>query len=156
MGGTAVTITGTNFTGATGVKFGTTPAASFTVKSATQIIATAPAGAVGPVNVIVTTAQGASGTSAADQFTYIGPAITAVAPRVSSAVGGVSIIITGSNFTGATGVMFGTIPATKFTVNSATQITAVAPAESPGTVNVRVQTPSGVSGIVSADDVTYL
>ncbi len=156
VGGTAVTITGTNFTGVTGVKFGTTPAASFTVKSATQIIATAPAGAVGAVNVIVTTAQGASGTSAADQFTYIGPAITAVAPRVSSGVGGASIVITGSNFTGATGVMFGTIPATKFTINSATQITAIAPAESPGTVNVRVQTPNGVSGIVSADDVTYL
>ena len=44
-GGTSVTITGTNLDAATGVKFGTTAAANFTVNSATQITATAPAGA---------------------------------------------------------------------------------------------------------------
>ena len=36
-GGTTVTITGTNLTGATSVKFGTTTAASYTVTSATTI-----------------------------------------------------------------------------------------------------------------------
>ena len=49
-----MTITGTNFTGATAVKFGATNAASFTVNSATSITATSPAGS-GTVDVTVTT-----------------------------------------------------------------------------------------------------
>ena len=45
--GTAVTITGVNFTGVTAVTFSNNVAAGFTVNSATQITATVPAGAVG-------------------------------------------------------------------------------------------------------------
>lgn len=56
-GGTTVTITGTNLTGATAVNFGIPAATSFTVESATQIIATSPAG-TGIVNVTVTTRAG--------------------------------------------------------------------------------------------------
>jgi hypothetical protein len=41
-GGTTVTITGRNFTGATAVRFGSTNAASFTVDSDTQITAVSP------------------------------------------------------------------------------------------------------------------
>jgi C1A family cysteine protease len=67
-GGTQVTITGVNLTGATFVKFGTT-AVGFTVSSDTQVIATAPAGA-GTVNVTVTTPQGTSATGPANLYTY--------------------------------------------------------------------------------------
>ncbi|MEA4893237.1 MAG: Ig-like domain-containing protein [Peptococcaceae bacterium] len=69
--GTSVTITGTNFTGATAVKFGSADAASYTVDSATQITAVSPAGGTGTVDITVTTAGGTSATSEADQFTYI-------------------------------------------------------------------------------------
>ena len=69
-GGTSITITGTNFSGATAVRFGSNAAASFTVNSATQITATSPAG-IGTVDVTVTTAGGTSATSTADQFTYV-------------------------------------------------------------------------------------
>ncbi|MBM3116683.1 putative Ig domain-containing protein [Jeongeupia naejangsanensis] len=69
-GGTSVTITGTNFTGATAVKFGATNAGSVVVNSATSITATSPAGS-GTVDVTVTTPGGTSTTSAADQFTYV-------------------------------------------------------------------------------------
>ena len=58
-GGTSVTITGTNLTGATAVNFGATPAATFTVNTATQITATSPAGS-GTVNITVTTPAGTS------------------------------------------------------------------------------------------------
>jgi hypothetical protein len=68
-GGTSVTITGTNFTGATAVKFGTSAAASFMVNAATQITATSPLG-TGVVDVRVTTAGGMSTVSVADRFTY--------------------------------------------------------------------------------------
>jgi len=68
-GGTSVTITGTNFTGATAVDFGTTAATTFTVGSDTSITATSPAG-TGVVDVTVTTPGGKSTTSTNDQFTY--------------------------------------------------------------------------------------
>jgi hypothetical protein len=67
--GTTVTITGTNFTGATAVKFnGVT--ATFTVNSATQITATVPTGAT-TGKITVTTPSGTA-TSATD-FTVTGP-----------------------------------------------------------------------------------
>jgi PGF-pre-PGF domain-containing protein len=73
LGGTSVTITGTGFTGATAVKFGSTAAASYTVNSATSITATSPAGTAGLVDITVTTAGGTSATSQADRFTYVTP-----------------------------------------------------------------------------------
>jgi hypothetical protein len=58
-GGTSVTISGTNFTGATAVKFGANAATSFTVNSAGQITVVSPAGAAaGAVSVMVTTPGG--------------------------------------------------------------------------------------------------
>jgi hypothetical protein len=69
-----VTITGTNFTGVSSVRFGTT-AAAFTFNSATQITATSPGGA-GVVDVTVTTPVGTSASTTADQFTYSGPLCT--------------------------------------------------------------------------------
>ena len=68
-GGTSVTITGSNFTGATAVRFGGTAAGSFTVNSATQITAISPTGN-GTLNVTVTTPSGTSAASPGDQFSY--------------------------------------------------------------------------------------
>ncbi len=73
-GGTTVTITGTNLTGATAVDFGTVGAASFTVVSATEITAVSPGQPAGTVNVIVATPAGTSATGSADRFTYVAPA----------------------------------------------------------------------------------
>ena len=155
-GGTSVVITGTNFTGATAVAFGGTAAASFTVNSATQITATAPAG-TGTVDVRVTTPIGTSATSAADQYTYVAaPTVTSISPTAGPTGGGTSVVITGTNFTGATAVSFGATAATGFTVNSATQITATAPAGSTGTVDVRVTTIGGTSATSAADQYTYV
>jgi hypothetical protein len=70
-GGTTVTITGDNFTGATNVKFGGTPARSFTVLSDTSIRAVSPGGPAGTtVDIRVTTPGGSSPISGADKFTY--------------------------------------------------------------------------------------
>ena len=69
-GGTTVTITGTNFKDVTGVFFGDSPNATYTVDSATQITATSPAG-TGTVTVAVRTALGTSANNGAgDDFTY--------------------------------------------------------------------------------------
>jgi hypothetical protein len=70
-GGTTVTIDGTGFAGASDVTFGGASATSLTVVSPTRITATAPAHAMGKVDVVVTTAWGSSDSSGtADDFTY--------------------------------------------------------------------------------------
>ncbi len=154
-GGTTVTIAGTAFTGATGVKFGATAAGSFTVNSATQITATSPAG-TGVVDVTVTTPGGTSPNSSADQFTYAACTVTGVTPASGLAVGGTTVTIAGTGFTGATAVKFRGTAATTFTVNSATEITATSP---PGTgvVDVTVVTPGSTSPVNRpGDQFTYL
>ncbi len=155
-GGTTVTITGTNLTGATAVDFGTTATGNFTVDSATQITATAPAGTSGTVDITVTTPGGTSATSTADQYTYVAaPTVTAINPSGGPTTGGTSVAITGTNFTNATAVKFGTTAATSFTVNSATSITAFTPAGTAGTVDVTVTTAGGTSAPGTADQYTY-
>ncbi|MFF7459735.1 IPT/TIG domain-containing protein [Kitasatospora sp. NPDC008115] len=145
-GGTTVTITGTNLTGATAVNFGAVAATAFTVDSDTQITATVPAAsAAGPVDVTVTTP---GGTSAPGKFTYDAPApaVSGIAPDHGPLAGGTVVTITGTNLTGATAVNFGTTAATAFTVDSDTQITATVPAASAaGAVDVTVTTPGGTS-----------
>ena len=156
-GGTSVTITGTNFTGATAVSFGGTAAASFAVVNATSITATSPAHAAGAVDVRVTTPNGTSATSASDMFTYAAaPTVSAVSPNAGPIAGGTSVTITGTAFTGATTVTFGASAASGVTVNSATSITATAPAHAAGAVDVVVTTPGGTSPTSSADLFTYI
>jgi len=145
--GTSVTINGTNFTGATSVKFATT-SASFTVNSNTQITATVPSGAT-TGRISVTTPAGTATSSGT--FTVAGaPTISSLRPT-SGAVG-TSVTINGTNFTGATSVKFATTSAS-FTVNSNTQITATvpsAPREEAGIVDVTVVSPAGSSSIEPA------
>jgi hypothetical protein len=157
-GGTSVVITGTDFTGATVVDFGTTPATSVVVNSATQITVTSPVTtAAGAVNVTVTGPGGKSAVSAGDKFTYTaGPTVTGVSPDVGLLAGGTPVTITGTGFTAATAVDFGGLPAGSFTVNSATQITATSPVTTTaGAVDVTVTAPSGTSGASAADQFTY-
>lgn len=69
-GGTAVTITGTDFANVTGVKFGGLATAGFAVDSEGQITAVAPAGQLGEVDVTVTTIAGTTPVSTTDRFSY--------------------------------------------------------------------------------------
>jgi hypothetical protein len=66
---TLVMITGQQFTGATTLSFGSTPAVAFTIASATSIVAIAPPG-TGVVDVTVAGPLGTSVTSAQDLFNY--------------------------------------------------------------------------------------
>ncbi|MDX3240260.1 IPT/TIG domain-containing protein, partial [Streptomyces sp. ME03-5709C] len=148
-GGTAVTLTGTGLSGATAVRFGSTPAVSYTVNSATQITAVAPPGSPGGVLVTVVSP---TGTSNAVSYTYtavVVPALTALTPASGPTTGGTTVTLTGTGLSGATAVRFGSTPAVSYTVNSATQITAVAPPGSPGGVLVTVVSPTGTSNAVS-------
>jgi hypothetical protein len=72
------------------------------------------------------------------------PGISAVSPAAGSIKGGTSVLISGHDFTGATGVSFGTSPAKSFSVQSENTITAVAPANADvGSVTISVTTLAG-------------
>jgi hypothetical protein len=154
-GGTSVTVTGTNLTGASAVRFGTAAATGVVVNSSTSLTAEAPAG-TGVADVTVTTPGGASMTTAADQFTYVAvPVVTELTPSTGPASGGTIVSIAGANLTGATAVRFGSVSA-GFSVNLAgTAITAEAP---PGTglVDVTVATAGGVSALTATDQFAYV
>jgi hypothetical protein len=120
--GTQVTITGSNFTGATAVAFnGTT--ASFTVNSSTQIRADVPfAATTGKISV---TNSAGTGLSVNNFVVTVPPAITSFAPASGSA--GMEVTITGSNFADATQVAFNGAAATSFTIDSNSQLRADVP-----------------------------
>ena len=84
-GGTAVTITGSGFSGASRVQFGSVAAAGFTVASAMSITATSAPAAAGTVDVTVTTGGGTSVTSPADDFTFVAPEVWTGATELGGA-----------------------------------------------------------------------
>jgi hypothetical protein len=157
-GGTSVTISGTGFTGATAVDFGTVPATNFTINSDTSITAVTPLSAPGTIDVTVTSAGGTSVSSSSDQYTFYGqPSISSVSPNSGPAGGGYAITVTGTNFTGTTSVMFGDAAGGFSVVNDATLSVFVPPSDSgPGdSTDIRVTSPGGTSPNTPADQFTY-
>ncbi len=122
-GGTAITITGTNFAAGAAVTLGGAAATGVTVVTSTTITATTPAHAAGAVTVTVTNADTQSG-SRPNGFTYIGPAptVTSVAPPSGSTAGGTAITVTGTNFVAGATVTMGGTAATSVTVLTSTTI----------------------------------
>ncbi len=119
-GQSTVAITGSGFLDASGVSFGSSGAVSYTVNSATSLTAVSPPEAATVADVTVTTPVGTSAISSADQFTYEAvPSVTAVSPPAGLPAGGTSVVISGTGLTGASAVLFGTVPATSYVVNSA-------------------------------------
>jgi alpha-tubulin suppressor-like RCC1 family protein len=87
-------------------------------------------------------------------FATAAPAVGGVEASTGPADGGTAVTITGEHLLGASAVMFGTHPALRFTVNSASSITAT----SPGglhQIDVTVTTPAGTSPATPADRFTY-
>lgn len=149
-GGTAVTITGTNFSVGATVTFGGTAATNVSVASSTSITATTPAQTAGAVAVAVNTG-GQSGTLP-NGFTYISPTptVSSVSPNSGSSNGGTAVTITGTNFAAGATVTFGGTAATGVKVTSSTTITATTPAHAAGAVNVVVTNAGGPSGTLTS------
>jgi len=151
LGGTPVSITGVNFTGATAVTFGSRAATKVKVDSPTSISAVSPPGS-GVVDVTVTGPAGTSETVSADRFSYE-PTVTELQPDFGRPGGGSAVRIFGRGLTGATSVMFGSKPASRLVAHHGS-LTAVAPAGT-GIVDVTVTNPGGTSEIVPADRFSY-
>jgi hypothetical protein len=157
LGGNTVTITGSGFTGATSVSFGSTAAAGFVVESDQEIVATTPAEPAGDVDVSVTSPTGTTPIDPADVFAFSlkVPVITSVAPDFGPTTGGTVVTISGKRFKDVSAVDFGSTPAASYTVSKTNSITAVAPPGA-GTVDVTVTNASGESAVGSpVDQFTY-
>lgn len=154
-GGTAITITGSNFAGITGVTLGGTPASSVVTVSPTTITAITPAHAAGLVNLVVTNTSG-SGTRAG-AYTYRAPQpnVTGVAPASGTANGGTTITIIGSNFQPGATVSLGGTPASNVSFVSDTTLTATTPAHASGLVSIVVANPDAQNA-TRANAFTYL
>jgi hypothetical protein len=166
-GGTAVTITGSNFVGVTEVKFGSRAAASFKVQSSTEITAVTPPWTSGNAiaEVTVATLAETSTNSGGDSFIYE-PAVTKIEPTGGPGAGGTSVTITGEAFEGlfengagemppfVSSVKFGANKAASFEVKSSTQLVAVSPPGF-GTQDVTVSTLGGTSASLPADQFAY-
>jgi IPT/TIG domain len=154
-GGTQVKITGTGFTGATSVHFGSQEA-SFTVGSSTKIVATAPAGAVGTVDVTVTNTAGTSAITTADRYKYT-PTVTSLSPSSGSTAGGTSVTVTGTGFALGSGTIFkfGGTKAATVNCTSATKCTVIAPRHAAATVDVKATVNAIASPKSAGDRYTY-
>jgi phospholipase C len=142
-GGNAITLTGSGFSNASGVMFGSTPATSYSVVSDSQVSAVAPVGS-GAVDISVTTSGGTSTGTVLNKYTYVDcPAVSAVSPP--SGVAGTNDTI--SNLT------FGNAVA-KFSVLFDSTISAVAPTHK-GIADIRVTTPARTSPVTATDTFRY-
>jgi glucose/arabinose dehydrogenase len=134
--GTNVGIAGTNFTGATSVKFNGR-AAAFTVDSGTHVTATVPNGATSG-RITVTTPAGTA-TSAASFIVTL--SVTGFSPTSGSV--GATVYVTGTGFTGASRVTFNGTPAS-FTPLGSSFISARVPAGATSGP-IAVTTPAGTA-----------
>jgi hypothetical protein len=150
-----VTISGTKFTGATGVSFGGgITVNSFSVTGDTAITANITIGdhaRAGSRFVGIATPSGKGAMKAGFTIEKNGPVIIGVSPNTASQGATLDITINGASFTGATGVSFGRgIKVNSFSVTSDTVITAnitIGPHADAGSRFVGVANPSGKGGL---------
>lgn len=136
--GDKVTITGSNFSRSTAVKFGTANAITFCVVSDTQIDAFVAAGATGAVTVTNPTG---TGTGPTFTHTTAAPTISNVSPL--SGVTGAKVVITGTNLTFATAVRLGTNTLSDFRRINDSTIWFNVPGIAAGSYQVQVENPYG-------------
>lgn len=152
-GGTAITITGTNFLAGATASFGGSNCTSLTVVSSSSITCTTTSHANGVVDVTVTNSDTQSGTFSSS-YTYQGaPTISSISPAGGDIAGGTTITITGDQFyAGATVSIDPTGTAavcTGPTVVNINTITCTTSSHSAGNFNVRVQNTDSQTGTLT-------
>ena len=145
LGGTQITINGTNLSGTTAVTIGGVACTSLEVLSSTVVKAVTPAGTIGDAPISIVSSNATS--LAATPFTYVLQSITSVSPNNGIYSGGTDITITGTFLSGATIVKIGGVPATNVVAVDSNTVTAVTPAGSVGAASVEV---TGAKGTATA------
>jgi hypothetical protein len=155
-GGTIVSINGSNFVSGATVSFGGVPSSTVNFSNSTLLVATSPSNSPGVVTITVQNPDGQIG-ARSNSFTYLAPPpqVTGISPTSGSTAGGTFVAITGTNFVNGATVRFANVNATSVNFSNSTLITAVTPARSAGSVNVRVQNPDGQADTLG-NGYTYL
>jgi len=159
-GGTAVAITGTNFSTGASVTFGAFSGVNCAVANSTTINCLTPAEGSGPVNVTVTNVDGQDASSLAAggggfEFQLQSPTVATVAPTTGPTNGATSLTISGGNFLAGATVSVNSpvyetpglpaLPGGNVVVNNAGTITVNSPALPAGTADITVRNPDGGS-----------
>ncbi len=159
LGGTQVTLTGSNFAdataGVTTVRFGGVAASAVLVLDDQRVQCAAPAGLAGAVvDVQFQNENGSAALPAA--FRYHGaPSLSAVLPGRGSSAENTSVTLSGSGFladdAGALTVLFGTVPALSVSVVGDASLTCVVAPQAAGTVvDVNVANANGSAFLAQA------
>lgn len=124
------------------------PATSFQVLNNTEILAVVPAspyaGTVGGYVSVETTGGLVSSVTRDDGWHWLPPpTVSGIQGNWSPTSGGAPVVIGGSDFMGASQVLFGGVPAQSFTVEGENTIDAVAPPHVGGTVDIQVVSKCG-------------
>lgn len=143
-GGTAVTITGTDFISGATVDIGGTPCLS-PVTTATTITCTTDATSSGLKAVTVTNPDNQNDSLASAYLFSDPPVISAVVPDAGAIAGGTTVTITGTDFVSGSVVTLDSLPCTSQTVVSSTSITCVTPAHAVGAVALIVTNPDAAN-----------
>jgi hypothetical protein len=161
-GGQTETVSGSGFTNAMTIDVGSTSVPFSVVNDNTLTFTTPPSSATAnaTVDVTVSSSEGTSSTSAADQFTYTLPTVTGLSVTDGPASGGTSLTITGVGFLGATAVDVGGIATSSFTVVDDTTVTATTAADTgisdDAALDVSVISPAGTGATSPSDLFTYV
>jgi hypothetical protein len=148
-GGTSVTIAGVGFTPSASVSFGGAAAPSVIYVSSTELQAITPAHAGGTVSVAVTENPHNQSAALAGGYTYTtssaGLGLSGVSPTEGPTSGGTVVKVMGKGFQAGASVAFGNSQSTAVTVASSTEINAMSPPGSSGTVAITVTDPDAQS-----------
>ncbi|MGH9554540.1 MAG: IPT/TIG domain-containing protein, partial [Terriglobales bacterium] len=148
-GGTVITLSGTGFQAGAIVLFGGIAATNVTVMSSTQLTATAPAHALGIVDVQVTNSGGGTDTLPGGITFVTPPRIDRIFPDSGLNSGGTQIAITGAGYKPGVVVTFGGV-AGIVTAVSDTLINVTTPVHTEGSVDVVVlNTDGGTNTVVN-------
>ena len=148
LGGTQITINGTNLGGTLAVEVGGVACTSLQVLSTTLVKAVTPAGTAGAVAITIISAAGTG--FAPSPYTYVQNSIASVTPNQGIFSGGTAITITGAFLNGATSVRIGGVACTNVVAVNSTTVTAVTPAGSVGSTSVEVTGPKGTATAANA------
>jgi hypothetical protein len=101
-----------------------------------------------------------SSTSTSSTASAGAPTVTGVSPNSGLNEGGLTVTLTGTNFTNVSGVLFGGNPAASYSVTSSAAITATTPqsgasSNNTSTIDVTVVNDMGTSATSTADQFTY-
>jgi hypothetical protein len=137
-GGTSVTLTGRHLGDVTAVSFCGNPGTGLAVEGDTTVTVASPAGSIGTCDVVLQTKVSGS-TSVPDAFRYYAGPVIATATPTAGPLGGGTLDLTGTGFSGTEKVTIGGQKAT-FSVNSDTSITVTAPPAAAGEATIAVTT----------------